>query len=156
VFVWTDERIQGHFTLCYLVLCLVRYIQYLYTEECGETISAERIQDCLCEASVVFVGEFPKTSLVPVNISEDYLRLHKLIGLKPLKKAMTIAQFRSTKKLDPMINAELMKDEIGQFKKRKRARMPGIWLFRYFKVLKPGSFRGIRVNIKRCCGQPQI
>ncbi len=81
VFVWTDERILGHFTFCYLALCLVRYIQYLYTAEYGEMISAERIRNYLYEASVAFVGEFPRTVLLPVNISEDYLRLHKLFGL---------------------------------------------------------------------------
>lgn len=109
VFVWTDERIHGHFTLCFLALCIVRYLQFLYTEKFGETISAERIRDCLLNAAVAFIGEFPKIRLVPVNISEDYLRLHTLLGLKPLRKSMTITQFRSTTKLDPLMNLEQMK-----------------------------------------------
>lgn len=95
----------------------MRYIQYLYTEGTGETISAERIRHCLLDAAVTFVGEFPKTRLVPVNINEDYLRLHTLLGLKPLKKSMTITQFRSTTKLDPMMTIEQMKyDKLKQGK----------------------------------------
>ncbi len=109
VFVWTDERIHGHFALCFLALCIVRYLQYLYTEGTGETMSAERIRHCLLDAAVTFVGEFSKTRLVPVNINEDYLRLHTLLGLKPLRKSMTITQFRSTTKLDPMMTIEQMK-----------------------------------------------
>ncbi|MDI9470251.1 MAG: hypothetical protein QM296_08595 [Bacillota bacterium] len=105
-FIWTDERIQGYFTLCFLALSLLRCMQHLYTAEYGEAISAERIRDCLLEAAVVFVGEYPRALLLPVNISEDYLRLHKVFGMKPLKKAMTFAEFRSATKLDPMRNPE--------------------------------------------------
>ena len=29
VYVHTDKHIKGHFVLCYLALCMVRYTQYL-------------------------------------------------------------------------------------------------------------------------------
>jgi transposase len=32
VFVWNDEHIKGHFAICFISLCMLRYAQYLLDE----------------------------------------------------------------------------------------------------------------------------
>ena len=47
VYVHTDKYIKGHFVLCYLALCLVRYTQYLVLENGMAPISAGVLNDSI-------------------------------------------------------------------------------------------------------------
>ncbi len=100
VYVWSDNRIKGHFSLCYISLCIVRYLQYLHEKELGENISAERLKTAINSPGVVVFGKEPDNILIPNNITEDYLKLHKLVGLKPLRTSMTVSEFKNSTKLN--------------------------------------------------------
>lgn len=54
VFVWTDEHIQGHFAFCYVILCLLRYLQYLWNEDHTESISAANLMEAIRDPLALF------------------------------------------------------------------------------------------------------
>ena len=104
VYVHTDKHIRGHFVLCFLALCIVRYTQYLVVEHEMSPMSAGVLMDTLEEPRVVVQGTFPDIILTPIQVSNTYLKLHKILGMKPLRKNMTLTQFRSVTKVDLMKN----------------------------------------------------
>lgn len=104
VYVHTDKHIRGHFVLCYLALCMVRYTQYLVVNHEMSPISAGVLMDTLEEPRVVVQGSFPDIILTPIQVSNTYLNLHRILGMKPLRKNMTLTQFRSITKVDLMEN----------------------------------------------------
>jgi len=101
VFVWTDGHIKGHFVMCYLALSMIRYLQYLMGEEgWKEVLSAEEIMTALKKPQVVVQGTYPDVIATPINVSQEYLDIMKLLSMKDLRKNMTLTQFRSATKLD--------------------------------------------------------
>lgn len=99
--VWTDPHILGHFTLCYLDLCVIRYLQYLMTSRGMECMSADRIMDAIDEPKAVILGEKDKASL-GVSVTDDYLAIASLLGMPLLQKTMSVTTFRARLKLDPV------------------------------------------------------
>lgn len=104
VFVRNDEHIKGHFLLCFISLCLLRYIQYLLETQNQAKASAEMIMEAIREPIVLVQGEYPQSIVTPTKVSQLYLDLAGLLGLPPLRQNMTLTQFRSSTKLDLSIN----------------------------------------------------
>jgi len=104
VFVHNNEHIKGHFTLCFLALSMMRYAQHLLIENNGKSTSAARLMEALHEPLALVQGNYPNIIVTPIRVSETYLELAKMLGMKPLRKNMTLTQFRSTTKLDLTIN----------------------------------------------------
>jgi transposase len=103
VFVWSDESIRGHFTLCYLCLSIIRYLQYFVQDKTGEAFSAERIMDAIAEPAATVLGEKDKPYF-GVFVNADYLAITKALGMPPLQKTMSAVRFRALTKLDPTRN----------------------------------------------------
>ncbi|GAP39085.1 IS1634 family transposase [Flexilinea flocculi] len=104
VFVWNDAHIRGHFLLCYLCLCIIRYIQFLWNQQYKTSISAEDIMRSVREAEILVQGKFPRCVVTPTITEQSFLDLAQLIGCPPLKTNMTLTQFRAATKLDLSIN----------------------------------------------------
>lgn len=104
VFVWTDEHIQGHFAICYISLCMMRYLQYLWNEDHAESISAAHLMEAIREPLAVVQGEFPNNVVTPTRISQTYLDLAKMLNFPSLKTNMTLTKFRASTKLDLTVN----------------------------------------------------
>jgi hypothetical protein len=101
VFVWTDEHVKGHFVMCYLALSMIRYLQYLMGEAgWKEVLSAEEIMAALRKPQVVVQGSYPDVIATPINVSQEYLDMARLLKMKELRQNMTLTQFRSATKLD--------------------------------------------------------
>ena len=98
--VFRDEHIKGHFVLCYLALCIIRYLQYLLRTKHDTEMSAERIMDAISDPKAVAMGRYPRILLVPQNLNEDFIFLIDKLGFRKLSSEMTITQFRATTKLD--------------------------------------------------------
>lgn len=105
--VFKDEYIKCHFVLCYLALCVIRYIQYIMRTDNKTYISAQRIMDAIAGPKVVALGIYPKMIMVPQNLNEDFLFLIEKLGFKKLDSEMSITKFRATTKLDlnPLLKA---------------------------------------------------
>ena len=100
VYVWTDDHIYGHFVLCYLALCMIRYLQYYLKTEHKIEMSAARIMDCIREPLAVVSGEMPKVIITPTNLSEDFITVIDKLGFRRLETEMTQIRFRAITKLD--------------------------------------------------------
>ena len=101
VFVWTDDHIKGHIAMCYLSLCLIRYLQYLMKEHgWEEVLSAEEIMKAISQPIALVQGKFPKTIVTPTGVPQSYLDIASMLKLPPLLTNMTLTRFRSATKLD--------------------------------------------------------
>lgn len=104
VFVWNDEHIKGHFAMCFLSLCMLRYTQYLLETTQQKSASAAQIMEAIREPLALVQGEYPNNVVTPTRISQTYLDLASILQLPTLKSNMTLTKFRSCTKLDLTIN----------------------------------------------------
>ena len=104
VFVWTDDHVRGHFAMCFISLCLLRYAQYILEKETKTSYSANRIMEAIRMPLAMVQGEFPHNIVTPTKVNQEYLDLAKLLKLPTLKKNMTLTQFRTCAKLDLSLN----------------------------------------------------
>jgi hypothetical protein len=104
VFVWTDAHIQGHFVLCFLCLCLIRYAQYFLLEKKQTWASAREIMEAIDSPLALVQGVYPRSVVTPTCLTQTYLDLAELLSLPPLKTNMTLTGFRAATKLDLSAN----------------------------------------------------
>lgn len=104
VFVWNDEHIKGHFSMCFISLCMLRYSQYLLETELQKSVSAAKVMEAIREPLILVQGEFPNNIVTPTRISQTYLDLSAILKLPILKSNMTLTKFRTCTKLDLTIN----------------------------------------------------
>lgn len=104
VFVWNDEHIKGHFAMCFISLCMLRYAQYLLEIQQKKSVSAARIMGAIREPLILLQGEFPNHIVTPTCVSQTYLDLATIFKLPVLKSNMTLTKFRASTKLDLTIN----------------------------------------------------
>lgn len=100
VFVWTDDHIKGHFVMCYLSLCIIRYIQYLLAEKREPVLSAEEIMKAIHRPLALAQGAYPRMIITPTEVPESYLTISRILELPELLTNMTITNFRARTKLD--------------------------------------------------------
>lgn len=103
VFVWTDSRIRGHFTLCYLALSVIRYIQYFMFSKGEEVLSASRIMEAINNSEAIIIGEEDKHVLGSC-VTDDYLKIASMLMMPPLQKNMSPVRFKALTGLDPRPN----------------------------------------------------
>jgi len=107
VFVWTDGHIKGHFVMCYVSLCIMRYLQYLMAENgWDEVLSAEEIMKAIHEPMVLLQGSIRKYVVTPTNVPQSYIDIANMLKLPRLLENMTLTKFRSATKLDLMKNSD--------------------------------------------------
>ena len=104
VFVWTDGHIKGHFAMCYVSLCIIRYLQYHMQENGMDVLSAEEIMKAISQPRVLVQGQFPKIVVTPTEVPQSYLDIASLLKLPPLLTNMSLTRFRSATKLNLMDN----------------------------------------------------
>lgn len=100
VFVWSDNHIRGHFAMCYISLCIMRYAQHVLEKAHGESVSAAQIMDAIHEPLAIVQGEFPNNVVTPTRIPQAYLDLASALELPTLKSYMTLTNFKTCTKLD--------------------------------------------------------
>ncbi|NLZ68314.1 MAG: transposase, partial [Spirochaetales bacterium] len=94
-FVWTQDHIIGHFTLCFLSLSIIRYMQYLLSKGSDNAITEERILTAVNTTTAVVLSSKGTKILVPNNVSQDFIDIAAQLGMKKLEKAMTFVRFRT-------------------------------------------------------------
>lgn len=108
VFVWKDERVHGHFTLCFLAFCFIRYAQYLLGRDKALSVSAETLMDSWHRPTVIVFGEYPDVRLIPSMVPQAYFDLAQSLEMPVLRTCMTLHQFKQRAKLD--VNKNLVRD----------------------------------------------
>jgi len=104
VFVWSGQHICGHFAMCFISLCLLRYAQYIFEQQKQESFPGARVMEAIHEPLALVQGEFPDNVVTPTRVTQSYLDLAELLKLPPLKNNMTLTQFKKSTKLDLSIN----------------------------------------------------
>ncbi len=97
---WNEGHIRGHFALSFLALSMMKFAQHLLKETEGISVSSAKLMEAIHDPEVVVHGSFPKVIVTPIKVSDIYLSLSKTLGMKLLKKNMTLTQFRASTKLD--------------------------------------------------------
>lgn len=107
VYVSKDEHIHGHFVMCYVALCMIRYLQYYLRTSCKLEISAGRIMDAINTPRAVVTGTYPQMVVIPTCVNEDFLTIIDKLGYTRLKSEMTLVNFRAVTGLDivPQVSA---------------------------------------------------
>ncbi len=107
VYVSKDEHIHGHFVMCYVALCMIRYLQYYLRFNCHIEISAGRIMDAINTPRAVVTGTYPQMVVIPTCVNEDFLTIIDKLGYSKLKSEMTLVNFRTVTQLDivPQVSA---------------------------------------------------
>ena len=100
VFVWNDELIKGHFLMCFISLCMLRYAQYLLEKTYRKSVSCAQIMDAVENPLVLVQGNYPNNVVTPTRISQTYLDLASILKLPQMKTNMTLTKFRACTKLD--------------------------------------------------------
>lgn len=104
VFVWNEEHIKGHFAMCFISLCMLRYAQYLLEKSMGKSVSAAQIMEAIQDPLILVQGDYPNNVVTPTRVSQTYLDLASILKLAHLKTNMTLTKFRSCTKLDLTIS----------------------------------------------------
>ncbi len=107
VYVSKDEHIHGHFVMCYVALCMIRYLQYYLRFNCHLEISAGRIMEAINTPRAVVTGTYPQMVVIPTCVNEDFLTIIDKLGYSKLKSEMTLVNFRTVTQLDivPQVSA---------------------------------------------------
>jgi transposase len=100
VFIWTDNHIKGHFAMCYISLCIIKYLQYHMQEKGMYVLSAEEILRAISQPRALVQGQFPKNIVTPIEVPQSYLDIASLLKLPPLLTNMSLTKFKSATKLD--------------------------------------------------------
>ncbi|MDI6706558.1 MAG: transposase, partial [Bacillota bacterium] len=100
----TDDHIHGHFAICFISLCMLRYAQYILETQKNISVSAARIMEAIREPLVLVQGDFPNNIVTPTRITQTYLDLAETLKQPLLKSNMTLTQFRASTKLDLSVN----------------------------------------------------
>jgi len=79
---FSEKHLHGHFTLCYVCLCIIRYFQYLLGSN-GKVF-----------VPMIFMEKKGnELFLNPIHLTNSYLKLSKILGLGEFSQEMSIEKF---------------------------------------------------------------
>jgi transposase len=87
MFHWTDERIKGHFCMCYLSFALLNYLQQILKKN-NQDHSENDIRKMLDKMQITHLQQFKQDYYVRSPLEENTKKLLKMIEIKPLPDMM--------------------------------------------------------------------
>jgi transposase len=88
-FHWSDNRIKGHFLICYLALVMFRLLE-ADLEAQGVKLSAEQITDALRNASVTAVAlSDTETAYFKIGTEGEFQEISQAMGLGTIPRMAT-------------------------------------------------------------------
>jgi transposase len=87
MFHWTDERIKGHFCMCYLAFALLNYLQQTLKKN-NLDYSENDIRKILDKMQVSHLKQFKQDYYVRSQLDENTKKLLKMLDIKPLPDMM--------------------------------------------------------------------
>ena len=79
---FSEKHLHGHFTLCYICLCIIRYFQYLLGSD-GKAF-----------VPMIFMEKKGnELFLNPIHLTNSYLKLSKILGLGEFSQEMSVEKF---------------------------------------------------------------
>ncbi|EHI75650.1 hypothetical protein HMPREF9093_02298 [Fusobacterium sp. oral taxon 370 str. F0437] len=96
---FSKKHIQGHFTLCFICLCIIRYFQYLLGDNGKVFIPMIYANKAISNPMIFMKKVGNDSSLYPIHLTNSYIKLAKILGLNGLNEEMNFEKFQASIKM---------------------------------------------------------
>ena len=96
---FSEKHLHGHFTLCYVCLCIIRYFQYLLGSNGKVFVPMIYANKAISNPMIFMEKKGNELFLNPIHLTNSYLKLSKLLGLGEFSQGMSIEKFEKNSEL---------------------------------------------------------
>ena len=90
---FSEKHLHGHFTLCYICLCIIRYFQYLLGSNGKVFVPMIYANKAISNPMIFMEKKGNELSLNPIHLTNSYLKLSNLLGLGEFSQGMSVEKF---------------------------------------------------------------
>ena len=90
---FSEKHLHGHFTLCYICLCIIRYFQYLLGSNGKVFVPMIYANKAISNPMIFMEKKGNELFLNPIHLTNSYLKLSKILGLGEFSQEMSIEKF---------------------------------------------------------------
>lgn len=90
---FSEKHLHGHFTLCYICLCIIRYFQYLLGSNGKFFVPMIYANKAISNPMIFMEKKGNELFLNPIHLTNSYLKLSKILGLGEFSEEMSIEKF---------------------------------------------------------------
>ena len=90
---FSEKHLHGHFTLCYVCLCIIRYFQYLLGSNGKVFVPMIYANKAISNPMIFMEKKGNELFLNPIHLTNSYLKLSKILGLGEFLQEMSIEKF---------------------------------------------------------------
>ena len=90
---FSEKHLHGHFILCYICLCIIRYFQYLLGSNGKVFVPMIYANKAISNPMIFMEKKGNELFLNPIHLTNSYLKLSKILGLGEFSQEMSIEKF---------------------------------------------------------------
>lgn len=90
---FSEKHLHGHFTLCYICLCIIRYFQYLLGSNGKFFVPMIYANKAISNPMIFMEKKGNEVFLNPIHLTNSYLKLSKILGLGEFLQEISIEKF---------------------------------------------------------------
>ncbi|MHB9307811.1 hypothetical protein ACW0UU_10270 [Fusobacterium polymorphum] len=90
---FSEKHLHGHFTLCYICLCIIRYFQYLLGSDGKAFVPMIYANKAISNPMIFMEKKGNELFLNPIHLTNSYLKLSKILGLGEFSQEMSVEKF---------------------------------------------------------------
>ena len=90
---FSEKHLHGHFTLCYICLCIIRYFQYLLGSDGKAFVPMIYANKAISNHRIFMEKKGNELFLNPIHLTNSYLKLSKILGLGEFSQEMSVEKF---------------------------------------------------------------
>ena len=90
---FSEKHLHGHFTLCYVCLCIIRYFQYLLGSNGKVFVPMIYANKAISNPMIFTEKKGNELFLNSIHLTNSYLKLSKILGLGEFSQEMSIEKF---------------------------------------------------------------
>ena len=90
---FSEKHLHGHFTLCYICLCIIRYFQYLLGSDGKAFVPMIYANKAISNPMIFMKKKGNELFLNPIHLTNSYLKLSKILGLGEFSQEMSVEKF---------------------------------------------------------------
>ena len=90
---FSEKHLHGHFTLCYVCLCIIRYFQYLLGSNGKVFVPMIYANKAISNPMIFTEKKGNELFLNPIHLTNSYLKLSKILGLGEFSQEMSVEKF---------------------------------------------------------------
>ena len=90
---FSEKHLHGHFILCYICLCIIRYFQYLLGSNGKVFVPMIYANKAISNPMIFMEKKGNELFLNPIHLTNSYLKLSKILGLGEFSQEMSVEKF---------------------------------------------------------------